>query len=119
MWDLGGKWLIHRGIHNKLMKYVPRLFLLFVVLMAATAVHAQSLCTVSGVVYAPDGSTIDNGTVTFTPAGQVPQIIGGQAIYPKYVSTTTDSSGNLVPISLLQGAAMGRARVAGQRQHAG
>jgi hypothetical protein len=106
MWDLGGKWLIHRGIHNKLMKYVPRLFLLFVVLMAATAVHAQSLCTVSGVVYAPDGSTIDNGTVTFTPAGQVPQIIGGQAIYPKYVSTTTDSSGNLVPISLLQGAAM-------------
>ena len=106
MWDLGGKWLIHRGIHNKLMKYVPRLFLLFVVLMAATAVHAQSLCTVSGVVYAPDGSTIDNGTVTFTPAGQVPQIIGGQAIYPKYVSTTTDSSGNLVPISLIQGAAM-------------
>jgi hypothetical protein len=63
-------------------------------------------CTVSGVVYAPDGTTIDNGTVTFAPAGQVPQIIGGQAIYPKYVSTTTDASGNLTPISLLQGAAM-------------
>jgi hypothetical protein len=74
--------------------------------LALRAFAAPSSCTISGAVYAPDGSTINNGTVTFAPAGQVPQIIGGQAIYPKYVSTTTDSSGNLVPISLLQGAAM-------------
>ncbi|MGA9884068.1 MAG: hypothetical protein WBQ34_10145 [Candidatus Acidiferrales bacterium] len=75
-------------------------------LLPTQVTWAQSSCTITGVVYTPDGSTINNGTITFAPAGQVPQIIGGQAIFPKFVSTTTDGSGNLIPISLLQGAAM-------------
>jgi hypothetical protein len=99
--------IISRSKDRNAVKRLPLLALTCVFLaIAQSAVAAPLACTISGVVYAPDGTTPNNPTVTSAPAGQVPQITGGVAVHPQYVSATTDGSGNLIPISLLQGAAM-------------
>ena len=80
--------------------------LLLIALMTLSISKAQASappsCTISGVVYAPDGTTVDKGVVTFAP-NPIPQIVNSQTIYPRIVSSPTDGSGNLQAIALYQG----------------
>jgi hypothetical protein len=59
------------------------------------------LCTVSGPVTRADGTTAVYATVTFN-ARDV-QVIDGQAIQPFLVSSSTDDTGTLQAINLVQG----------------
>lgn len=62
-------------------------------------------CTITGQILKADGTPDAFDTIWFipTPAGQV---IAGVTVILSPVSTTTDVNGNLVPISLVQGAAV-------------
>lgn len=65
-----------------------------------------SMCAITGTLYKPDSSACASCVVTFTPTGSVPQIVNGNPVYPGTVFTTTNASGVLTAISLIQGTSM-------------
>src|SRR5437870_4733850 len=77
-------------------------FLLLALLLPATSALAQPLtATVSGTVYSGSGSPAPNVTVIFnTPQ----QVVGSNVVSQSIVSTRTNSSGAITPITLVQNA---------------
>lgn len=59
-------------------------------------------CTITGQVFNPDGTPLVNGTVQFNSIVQQ-TLQGGVTIPPTQISTTTDATGTLRPISIVQG----------------
>jgi hypothetical protein len=59
-------------------------------------------CTITGTVFNPDGSPLVNGTVQFNSVVQQ-TLQGGAVIPPTQVSTPTNASGVMAPISLVPG----------------
>lgn len=76
------------------------LFLMPLVLLAQIAL-AVPTCTITGQVSDGGGNPVVNGTITFNTL--FTQVVSGNTINQTLVSTTTDDSGDLVPISLAQG----------------
>lgn len=60
-------------------------------------------CTLSGVVLNVDTTPCANCTITLNPYTSQPITPGGNSYTSQPVSTTTDSNGNMTPISLPQG----------------
>jgi len=58
-------------------------------------------CTLTGYITQPDGSMMPNGVITFN--SQKVQVVNNVPIAPVIVSTQTDSTGAIRPISLPQG----------------
>lgn len=82
------------------------LLIVFICLLAGVAYAIVPLCAITGTVLKPDSTPCASCTITFTPTGSVPQIISGIPYYPTTVFTTTDASGVMTAISLIQGANM-------------
>jgi len=59
-------------------------------------------CTITGQVFNPDGTPLVNGTVQFNSIVQQ-TLQGNVTIPPTQISTTTDSTGTMKPISIVQG----------------
>lgn len=82
---------------------VRRLFILvFLLCLMRTGAWAAQ-CSLTGLVSNIDGTPAANATVTFNPVAQQPLTTGGASYTLQPTSTTTDATGNLVPISLPQG----------------
>jgi len=64
----------------------------------------MATCLVTGIVAQADGSPCEDATVTWDSV--VTQVVNGQPVQPVIVSTSTDHSGNLQAISLVQGLVM-------------
>jgi hypothetical protein len=73
--------------------------LAFLVLLAP---RVWANCTITGTVFNPDGSPLANGTVQFNSVVQQ-TLQGGAVIPPTQVSTPTNASGVMAPISLVPG----------------
>lgn len=84
-----------------MMRKLFALLVLVVFLWPAAAYAAVALCAISGQVFNPDGTTLNNGTVQFN--SQVTQVVGSTTIPPSIISTTTDANGNMAPMSVAQG----------------
>jgi hypothetical protein len=75
---------------------------LFVVSVAWLEAHAApATCSITGVVNDAAGSAVANATIYFNSLNT--QIISGTAIAPVLKSATTDASGNISSIALVQG----------------
>lgn len=81
---------------------------LLLLAVASAANASPNMSTISGTVYNADGSTCNSCLITFQPPNNSPQVITGNpaAIYIRPASTTTDSSGALTPINLVQGSSL-------------
>lgn len=65
------------------------------------SVWAVPVCTISGVVYDAAGNPLPNAVITFNTL--FTQVVTSNTINQTLLSTTTDVSGNLTPITLAQG----------------
>lgn len=70
-------------------------------LLVARLAWAVATCTISGVVYDAAGSPLANAVITFNTL--YVQVVSSNTINQTLISATTDSAGNLTPISLAQG----------------
>ena len=59
-------------------------------------------CTITGQVFNPDGTALVNGTVQFNSMVQQ-TLQGNVTIPPTQISTTTDTTGTMKPIAIVQG----------------
>jgi len=59
-------------------------------------------CTITGQVFAPDGTPVKNGTVQFNSMVQQ-TLQGGVTVPPTQLSVATDSAGNMAPMSIMPG----------------
>jgi len=59
-------------------------------------------CTITGQVFNPDGTALVNGTVQFNSLVQQ-TLQGNVTIPPTQISTTTDTTGTMKPIAIVQG----------------
>lgn len=72
------------------------------ILLLIPVLSWAATCTISGIVYNPDGSPLANGQVQFNSV--VTQVLGGGASVPvQFITTTTDPHGNLKPFAVVQG----------------
>jgi hypothetical protein len=56
---------------------------------------------VSGTVLRVDGNPVQHGTITFN--SMVPQSLSSMVVQPIIITATTDTSGNMTTVSLVQG----------------
>jgi hypothetical protein len=71
----------------------------------ATVLPTPALSAITGVVLNPDDTPCANCQVNFNPPNNRAQVPAGQqiSVFPQAAYTTTDSSGNISAISLIQG----------------